>query len=67
MIYLRVKENTQQAKAFAQYAKTLDFVELIEDDEPKITKAQFTEDLKASFREVKQNKTKPLSLLLNGK
>jgi hypothetical protein len=30
MLYLKIKENTQEAKAFAEYIKTLPFVEIDE-------------------------------------
>lgn len=66
MLYIRIKENSQQAKAFSQYIKTLPFVEIFEDEE-KITKAQFLEDIKTSLKEVKAKKGKPLKRLFNGK
>ncbi len=68
MLYLKVKENTQQAKAFAEYIKTLPFVEVIEVEEfTTITKEQFIADLKTSLQEVKEGKTKPLKKLLDAK
>jgi len=33
MIYIRIKEDTQQAKLFVQYAKTLPFVEIIKKED----------------------------------
>jgi hypothetical protein len=35
MLYIRIKENTQQAKLFAQYVKTLPFVEVVEKEKSK--------------------------------
>jgi hypothetical protein len=65
---LRIKENTQQAKAFAEYIKTLSFVEIIDEEkETVISKEQFLEDIKTSLKEIKEGKTKPLKDLLNGK
>lgn len=68
MLYIRIKENTHQAKIFAQYIKTLSFVEIIDiENSDKITKEQFIEDIKKSFKEVKAKKAKPLKHLLDGK
>jgi hypothetical protein len=33
MIYLRLKDNTTQAKAFLEYIKTIPFIEIITKDE----------------------------------
>ena len=63
---LKINENTQQAKAFAEYIKTLPFVEIIDEEtEGIISKEQFKADFKESLREVKAKKTKPLKNLLN--
>ena len=68
MLYLRLKDNTQQAKLFAEYIKTLPFVEIIDiENSDKVTKEQFIEDIRKSLKEVKAKKTKPLKHLLNGK
>jgi hypothetical protein len=68
MLYLKIIDDTQQAKLFAQYAKTLTFVEVIEnDDNEPISKEQLINDIKKSLKEVKTKKTKPLKNLLNGK
>lgn len=68
MLYLKIKENTQQAKAFAEYIKTLPFVEIIEaEDFDKITKEELIDAITTSLKEVKSKKTKPLKDLLNGK
>ena len=68
MLYLRLKENTQQARLFAEYIKTLPFIEIIDiDNSDKVTKEQFIDDIKKSLNEVKAKKTKPLKHLLNGK
>ena len=32
MLHIRIDENSQQAKEFVKYAKTLPFVEIIEDE-----------------------------------
>ena len=54
MLYLRIKEDSQQARAFAQYIKTLPFVEVVEQtDEQPISKEQFLADFKDSLRAVK--------------
>jgi len=68
MLYLRLKDNTQQAKLFAEYIKTLPFVEIIDiENSDRVTKEQFIEDIRKSLKEVKAKKTKPLKHLLNGK
>jgi len=68
MLYIRIKENSQQAKLFAEYIKTLSFVEVIEVENPdKISKEKFIEDIRKSLKEVKTKKTKPLNRLINGK
>lgn len=68
MLYIRIKENTQQAKLFAQYIKTLPFVEIIDiENSDKITKKQFIEDFRKSLKEFKEKKTKSLKYLLNDK
>ena len=68
MQYLIIKEDTQQAKAFYEYIKTLPFVEIVEvDDENAISKKDFINDLRKSLKEVKAKKTKPLKTLLDGK
>ncbi|MFY7787141.1 MAG: hypothetical protein ACOVQA_04635 [Thermoflexibacteraceae bacterium] len=67
MLYLKIKDNTQQAKAFAEYIKTLPFVEIIEaEDFEKITKTQLLDDIKTSLKEVKEKQTKPFKDLLDG-
>jgi hypothetical protein len=68
MLYIKIKENTKQAKLFIQYIKTLPFVEFINiKDSDKITKEQFIADIKTSLTEVKEKKTKPLKRLFDGK
>lgn len=68
MLYLRINENTKQAKLFAEYIKTLPFVEIIDiENSDRVTKEQLKEDIKKSFKKVKTKKTKPLKHLLNGK
>ncbi|MBN2662544.1 MAG: hypothetical protein JXR68_02740 [Bacteroidales bacterium] len=68
MIYLRIKENSKQAKLMLEYLKTLSFVEIIDiENSEKVTKEQFIEDIRRSLKEVKAKKTKPLKRLLNGK
>ncbi len=68
MQYLIIKEDSQQAKAFYEYIKTLPFVEIVEvDNEDVISKKDFVRDLRKSLKEVKAKKTKPLKTLLDGK
>jgi hypothetical protein len=44
MIYLKINENTEKAKAFVQLAKTMEFVEVIEDDIPNRETIKAIED-----------------------
>lgn len=68
MLYLRITENSQQARAFAQYIKTLPFVEIVEqDDDTTLTKEQLLADIRKSFEDVKAHRTKPIKELLHGK
>ena len=68
MVYLKIKENSQQAKLMLEYLKMMPYVEVIDiENSDKVTKEQFIEDFKKSLKEVKAKKTKPLKHLLNGK
>lgn len=65
MLHIQIDENSQQAKLFAEYAKTLPFVTVIDTENDK--KNKLIADIKTSLKEVKEGKTKPLKQLLNGK
>jgi hypothetical protein len=68
MLYIKVKDNTRQAKGFVEYVKTLPFVEIIDIENPdKLTKEQLLDDIKKSLKEIKDKKAKPLKNLINGK
>jgi hypothetical protein len=68
MLQIRIKENTSQGKAFAEFVKTLPFVEIVDEGQAKsLSKQQLLDDFAQSVREVKERKTKPLKNLLHGK
>lgn len=68
MLLVKIKENTQQARLFAQYIKTLPFVEVVDqENNVQISKNQFLDDFKTSLKEVKQKKSKTLNNLFSGK
>ncbi len=65
MVHIKIKENSKKAKAFIEFARTMEFVEFVETDDlqgtnTKISKKQFLSDFKKSVEEVKQGKTKPI-------
>jgi len=65
MLYLRITDNSAQAQAFSQYIKTLPFVEILDiESSDELSNDNLLVDLKKSFSEVKEHKTKPLKLLL---
>ncbi len=47
MIYLKIKGNTEEAKAFVKLAKTMEFVEVIEADIPNGETIKAIEDARA--------------------
>ncbi len=70
MLYIRIKENTQQAKLFAQYVKTLPFVKVIDVKADK--KSKLLAEIEEGLTEVKQMqegkaKKKTLKQMLNDK
>ena len=67
MVYLKIKENTQQAKAFIELAKTMSFIEFVELDK----KNKLLSEIESGLKEVKQMqdgkiKKKTLKQMLNG-
>ena len=71
MVYLRIKEKTKEARLLLEYLRTMPYIEILEGDDkiktPKISRKEFISDLKNSFKEVKNKKTKPLKDLLDAK
>ncbi|GEM_PF-1977289 len=73
MLYIAIKENTMQGKAFAEFVKTLPFVDIVEKESTaKMSKKEFLDDFKQSMKEVKlmqegKIKKKSLKQMLNGK
>jgi len=68
MMYLKITDNSLQAQAFEQYLRTLPFVEILEiEPSDDRTEKELLNDLKKSFTEVREKKTKPLTMLLNAK
>ena len=56
MLYFKIAENTVQGKAFAEYVKTLPFIEIVENEfiESKNTnRNEFLEDIKTSIKQAK--------------
>ena len=69
MLYLRIKENSQQAKLFALYAKSLPFVEFVDIEN---SKSKLLSEIEAGLKDVKlmqdgKLKKKTLKEMLNGK
>jgi len=69
MLYLRIKENTQQAKLFAVYAKSLPFVEIVDIEN---NNKKLLSEIEAGLKDVKlmqdgQLKKKTLKQMLSGK
>ena len=54
MVYLKVKENSAQAKAIINMLKTFDFVEFIEEPKPKTKMPNKT--TQKALQELKNNK-----------
>jgi hypothetical protein len=56
MLYFKIAENTVQGKAFANFVKTLPFIEIVEKEfiESKyIDRNEFLEDVKISINQAK--------------
>lgn len=68
MVHLFLKENSSQALAFLEYARTLPFVEIRTDDEneTRLTKDQFLSKFEESLKQVKENKTISINELFDG-
>ena len=71
MVYLRINENSQQAKAVISMLKTMPFVEVVEEIIPEKNtlkaseETEFLSDFEQSIQEVKAKNTKPLKDLLS--
>jgi hypothetical protein len=60
MVYIKIKENTAQGKLFAAYAKTLPFVEIVEENEltPKQRKEMLLKGFEEGLLQIKAGKAK---------
>jgi len=68
MVHLILNENSSQALAFLEYARTLPFVEISTDEENEtmLTKDQFLLKFEESLKQVKENKTISVNELFDG-